>query len=41
MGRDVALFVGTRAASAPLRELLRELNQQPLALELGARGVHG
>jgi phosphomevalonate kinase len=39
-GGDVALFVGSAAPSAPLRALALELGQQPLALELGARGVH-
>jgi phosphomevalonate kinase len=39
-GGDVALFVGTAAPSAALRELARELDQRPLALDLGARGVH-
>jgi hypothetical protein len=40
-GGDVALFVGSAAPSGALRELLRELDQQPLVLELGARGVRG
>jgi phosphomevalonate kinase len=40
-GGDVALFVGRAPPSAALRELQRELDQRPLALELGARGVHG
>ena len=40
-GGDVALFVGSAAPSAALRALALELGQKQLALELGARGVHG
>lgn len=40
-GGDVALFVGSAAPSEALRALASELGQKPLALELGARGVHG
>jgi phosphomevalonate kinase len=40
-GGDVALFVGTAPPSAALRALAHELGQRQLALELGARGVHG
>ncbi len=40
-GGDVALFVGSAAPSAALRALALELGQRPLALQLGARGVHG
>ena len=39
-GGDVALFVGTAKPSASLSALAKELGQRPVALELGARGVH-
>jgi phosphomevalonate kinase len=40
-GGDVALFVGVAKPSAALSTRALELGQRPVALELGARGVHG